>query len=81
MSKEPPYGFAIDPDDNARLIENTTEQQNINRIIAMNNLDMSLRAICRQLQSEGIKCRSNVNWHHTTIKKIIGRIDSRTLSV
>lgn len=81
MSKEPPFGFAIDPADPASLIENTTEQKLIERIIAMKDSDLSLRAICRQLQSEGIKCRSNVNWHHTTIKKIIERIDSCNLSV
>jgi hypothetical protein len=77
MSKEPPYGFAVDLDDPASLIENTTEQQIIERIIAMNNSDMSLRAICRQLQSEGAKCRNKNNWHHTTIKNIIFRNCSR----
>lgn len=73
MSKEPPFGFAVDPADPASLIENTTEQQIIERIIAMSNSDMSLRAICRQLQSEGIKCRNKDSWHHTTISSIINR--------
>jgi len=81
MSKEPPFGFAVDPDEPSCLIENITERQIIEHIIAMKDTGLSLRGICRQLQSENIKCRSNVNWHHTTIKNIIGRIDSRTLSV
>ncbi len=81
MSKEPPFGFAVDPTDTASLIENEAEQQTIERIVSMKESDMSLRAICRQLQSDGIKCRSKNNWHHTTVKKIIERIDSCKLAV
>ena len=81
MSKEPPFGFAVDPADTASLIENTTEQQIIEQIALMKESDMSLRAICRQLQSDGIKCRNKNNWHHTTVKKIIDRINSCALAV
>lgn len=81
MSKEPPFGFAVDPDDTASLIENITEQQQIERIIAMKESGLSLRAICRQLATDGIKCRDNDNWHHTTVKKIIERIESCALSI
>ena len=69
------------PDWPVDSVENITEQQIIERIIDMKDSDLSLRAICRQLQSEGIKCRSNVNWHHTTIKKIIERIALCNLSI
>ena len=75
MSKQPPYGFAIDPDNPAGLIENITEQQIIDLIITMKDSGLSFRAICRQLQSDGIKCRDNPNWHHTTVKRIINRYD------
>ena len=73
MSKQTPFGWAIDPADPARMIENITEQQTIQRIIAMKESQMSLRAICRRLRAEGIRCRNNDNWHHTTIKSILRR--------
>lgn len=77
MSKEPPFGFAVDPNDPSSLIENTTEQQIIERILSLKESELSLRAICRQLESEGTHCRNNSNWHHTTIKSIINRCTIR----
>ena len=53
MSKEPPFGFCVDPDDPARLIQHLKEQQTIARIIELKQSDLTLRAICRQLKSEG----------------------------
>lgn len=73
MSDEPPFGFAVDPDNPACLIENVTEQETIQRIITLKQSGMPLRAICRQLQSEGAKCRNGGQWHHTTVKSIIRR--------
>jgi len=80
MSKQTPFGWAIDPADPARMIENITEQQVIQHIIAMQESSMSLRAICRQLESEGISCRNNPKWHHTTVKRILQRHRLSSLS-
>jgi DNA invertase Pin-like site-specific DNA recombinase len=73
MSNLPPYGFAVNPADSACLVECPDEQDIIEQIIKLNKGKHSLRAICRKLQSEGIRCRSNDNWHHTTVKNIINR--------
>jgi DNA invertase Pin-like site-specific DNA recombinase len=75
MSGEPPFGFAVDPDNPACLIENVTEQETIQRIVTLKQCGMPLRAICRQLQEEGAKCRNGGKWHHTTVKSIIRRCD------
>ncbi|AQT68055.1 DNA-invertase hin [Anaerohalosphaera lusitana] len=76
MSKHPPYGFTVDPLNPGRLIEHETEQQVIQQIIAMKESGLSLRAICRELQEAGINCRDKTNWHHSTVQRIIQRIDS-----
>ena len=81
MSKEPPFGFCVDPDDPARLIEHLKEQQAITRIIELKQSNMTLRAICRQLKSEGFRCRTNDNWHHTTVKRIVERFALCTSAV
>ncbi len=81
MSKEPPFGFCVDPDDPARLIQHLKEQQTIARIIELKQSDLTLRAICRQLKSEGFRCRTNDNWHHTTVKRIVERFALCTSAV
>ena len=73
MSKEAPFGWTVDPGDGSRLVKSTAEQKTIERICAMRQSKLSLRAICRQLESEGIKCRKNDKWHHSTIRSVINR--------
>ncbi|AQT68311.1 hypothetical protein STSP2_01470 [Anaerohalosphaera lusitana] len=75
MSKHPPYGFAIDPADPDRLIPSQAEQKVIQRIIILRESGLPLRAICRQLESEGIRCR-NSSWHHTKLQRILQRVDA-----
>jgi DNA invertase Pin-like site-specific DNA recombinase len=81
MSKEPPFGFCVDPDDPARLIQHLREQATITRIIELHQTNMSLRAICRQLKAEGYRCRTKHNWHHNTVQRIIKRYESCTPAV
>jgi len=83
MSKQPPYGWMIDPDsprdaDSGRrtgLIANPREQAVIPRIVELHGRGMSLRAIGRQLAREGISCRGN-GFHHSRIKAILLRAGS-----
>lgn len=75
MSKIPPYGFAIDPHNPNRLIENHTEQKIIHQITNLKEAGLSYRAIARKLKSNNVFCRSKSNWHHTTIKNIYVRFN------
>ena len=73
MSKEPPFGFMTDPSSPAHLIPNPMEQNIISHIGNLRDTGESYRGICRQLESEGLRCRNNHRWHHTTVKNILLR--------
>ena len=79
MSDKTPYGWVRDPDNPKLLIENASEQIAINHILELHRSGFSYRLIGRTLAGKGTLCRGG-SWHHTTIKKIIKRIDSCTLS-
>lgn len=74
MSARPPYGFTQDPDNPDRLIPCRNEQAVITTIQQLKRSGMGLRAICRDLDAQGIKPRYDQNhngWHHSTIRSIL----------
>ena len=72
MSRIPPYGWAQDPEDDTRLVEDPEEQENIEKIMEMHADGLKQRAIARALTAEGIPCRGN-GWNHKLIGSIIRR--------
>jgi len=69
MSKLPPFGWSVNPDDPAMLIENPTEQAAISRIVEMRKQGMGYRTICRWLKDNGYPG----SWHHQKVKRILQR--------
>lgn len=80
MSSRTPYGFRVDFEDPARIVEDEYEQTVITRIMALHERRYGLRHICRQLTEDGIACREN-GWHHGLIKSIIERNEKDSLLV
>ena len=86
MSKQPPYGWMVDPDSprdqrsgrRTGLIENPSEQEAIPLIVELHAKGKGLRAIARHLAREGISCRGN-GFHHGRIKAILRRAESSAL--
>jgi hypothetical protein len=83
MSKQPPYGWEIDPTSAINeksknrvpsgLRENPAEQEVIHQIVNLHSADkMGLRAIARYLKSHGVQCRGN-GFHHHRIQAILRR--------
>lgn len=79
MSKLPPFGWTVDPDDPARLIEHTTEQATIRRIVECRKQGMGYRAICRWLDDNGHQGRGS--WHHQKVKNILQRQNNPSSSI
>lgn len=72
MSNKTPYGWERDPQNPALMVHCPEEQQVLGQILELHEQGKGLRAICRELEDQGIKCRGG-KWHHTTIKAILGR--------
>lgn len=72
MSKIAPFGFAVDPEDATQLLPLDVEQPTIHRIKNLYAEGIALRAIGRQLESEGMLCRGG-KWQHRTLKKVLLR--------
>jgi DNA invertase Pin-like site-specific DNA recombinase len=65
---EVPYGYRREGDD---LVKDDQEQENIGDMKALKSKGYSLRAICRELESRGIRTKKgNERWNH----KVIGSI-------
>ena len=72
MSDRCPYGWRRKPEQPSLMVPDEEERQVITKIMAAYGCGMSLRAITRQLEAEGILCRGGP-WYHTTIKAILDR--------
>jgi len=59
MSHKPPYGFVPDPENPAMMTEDSIEQDNIKEITRLHKTGMGLRAICRELDSQGRRPRQS----------------------
>lgn len=73
MSKEPPFGYAVDPADPARLIKDEREQAIIQLVLQWRDEGISYRDIATRLAFEGYKPREGDKWHTRTIGRIIKR--------
>lgn len=73
MSKILPYGWKLDPEDDARMVEDEVEQLNITLIMSRDGMDTSLRGIATLMETLGIKYRGSGKWHHSSIRSIIKR--------
>ncbi|MCL2329964.1 MAG: recombinase family protein, partial [Phycisphaerae bacterium] len=75
MGGNVPFGWRIcssDPDGN--YVKDDNEQAAISRMQTLSEDGLGLRAIGRQLESEGILCRGHA-WHHNTVAKILERVN------
>jgi len=72
MSKEPPYGWRVDPRDSRLLIEDEKEQAQIKEIISLYRDErLGLRAVAQRMQCRG-RCRTR-RWHTSLIRAILIR--------
>ncbi len=67
------YGWRIDPADSKRLVEDPHEQEVIVIIKFLHGRENGLRAICRQLERDGIEPREGAKWAHTVVKSVLQR--------
>jgi site-specific DNA recombinase len=68
-----PYGYDLDPD-SGLLIENRAEQKAIRLIRKLQFKGYSLRAICRELETEGYRTKTGkTKWNPKTIAMILKR--------
>lgn len=72
MAYNPPYGWRIDVNNPARLVEDKREQDGIKIIVELHEAGHGLRAICRELMARNRRCRRRP-WRHSTVKKILRR--------
>lgn len=74
MSAQTPYGWTVDPQNPARMIQEPGEQTVIGRIVRLHQDGLGLRQIARELDETGIPARTGA-WYHTTIKGILDRAE------
>ena len=72
MSSKPPYGFSIDTEDPKRLVECSSEQKAITRVVELHQEGVSRRAIARAMDEEGHPCRGSA-WNHNQVRTILAR--------
>jgi site-specific DNA recombinase len=70
MGGNAPYGFAVDPDDESRLIECPDEQGAITEARRLAEAGHGLRTIARMLAMSGYRPRGDA-WRHQTVKSMI----------
>ena len=73
MSRLPPYGYMIDPNDCHRLVVNPDEKLTIEVIKTLRIGGKCYLDICRDLKRKNLPARNGRDWHHQTIKKILER--------
>ncbi len=73
MSNLTPFGWERNPENSDLLVKDPFEQNIISHISNIRDTGESYRGICRKLESEGVPCRKNNRWHHTTVKNILIR--------
>jgi len=72
MSKHPPYGYMVDPQDLTMMIEEPNEQMAVERLKELRGVGFSFAKICKKLTAEGFEARGK-GWHPQTIKRIHDR--------
>lgn len=72
VSKHPPYGWAVDPADPARLVQRPEEQAVCARVRKLASEGLGVRAILRKLAEEGARPRGKA-WSCATVSKIMTR--------
>ena len=73
MSKEPPFGWTVDPHDPKALVEAPAEQAILEEIHEFHRSGMSARKIAGLLTDRHTLCRGRKHWHHNTIARILKR--------
>lgn len=73
MSRWAPMGWAVDPNDAARLVCDEEEQRILERIIEMRRQGMGTTGIAKVLQTEGVVFRGSSRWHERTIARVLKR--------
>ena len=73
MSRHPPYGWSIDPEDNTRMVENPREMVAIERIRELHEERTGVAAIVRIMNLEHPDWARSGKWNYKTVAKIIGR--------
>jgi site-specific DNA recombinase len=71
MSAQPPWGTMIDPEDPKRLVMCEEELEIAERIRSLAAQGLSLRAIARRLEWEGVERRGKREWHHELVGRIL----------
>lgn len=72
----PPYGQAVAPHDSgkgSKLVEVPAEQLVIQRITALRDSGLSIRAVAAALNAEGHKTRHGGDWASSTVAKVLDR--------
>jgi len=70
ISKIPPYGWMIDPDDDKMLIPDPNEKELVLKVRQHNNKGVSYRKIAQIMTDEGFVNRSGKRLHQQTISRI-----------
>ena len=73
MSKIPPFGTKIDPNDSARLIPDPAEQATIATIRRLHKRGLGQREIARRLTASGADRRGRTDWSHVLVGRILRR--------
>jgi DNA invertase Pin-like site-specific DNA recombinase len=83
-----PYGWELDPDREREtkvtrdgkgvrpiyMRQNVVEQKNIQLVTRLRNAGASMRGVATFLNRWQVPCRGHT-WHHTLIRRILGRVD------
>lgn len=73
MSKIPPYGWRLDPDDSALLVRDDSEQAVILLMRQLRGQGLGWRAVAKELNERGIPPKLASEWTHKSVAKIIER--------
>jgi site-specific DNA recombinase len=73
MSRHPPYGWSIDPDDPAKMIPNSRELTAIERIQELHEEHTPTASIVRILNLEHPEWARSGKWNYKTVQKILDR--------
>lgn len=69
---EIPFGYVV-TDDSKTLIPDLSEQRIISQVKELKAQGLSLRAIARELNEQGVKGKKGGTWQATQVKAILGR--------
>lgn len=75
MSHHVPYGWSVDPDNQALMVKNPREQKIGKWIAQAHQGGMSYRKIAKQLTDKGVEPRSRT-WSHVTVSRIAKRFEA-----